>query len=353
MISQVMVTRSTTPQQVELAEDVKRSRREVIRNANQFLKTASLPPQQPQRVDAEDFYLLPAFPTQESKWLTRTTDERISLKEGFTFLGMLAGAATAPLVVVPIILGGITTDIIPAIITGSLSGIFLSSRTLVTNSRLDMKKRMISAAYEPFTEWAKKRYGVTVSRSSLTTYAEYIITSGYQEKGYESLSYLTDDVTGIKYAVCLRPDGEIYLAPYGSTNVELSRASDGAATPPLMVGSLSSPVNLPDEANALHEQLMASVALLKTQELSVEMTHQIERTESVVGVVVAKYASIANLKATDKARQDLVAFLQNQVEFVNGLIEQHADELTKQMGVEIAAVTEAGKHDNLLLKVKR
>jgi hypothetical protein len=352
MISQVVVTRSTAPQQVELAEDVKRNRLEVRRDANRLLKAASLPPQRPHNVSPEGLYL-PAFPTQESKWLTRTTHARMMNSEGFTILGVAAGGAAVPVGVVIGFADGITASLMPAIITGVLSGALLLGRKLVTNSRLGMKERMVGTAYEPFAEWVKNRYGVTVSRSSLSARAEHVITSGYQEKGYEAHSYLTDEVTGIKYAVCLRPDDEIYLAPYGSPGVEVPFTTNGAAISPLMAKSLNPPVNLPKEAENLHAQLMASVALLKTQELSVEMAHQVERTESVVGVVLTKYASIAKLKATEKARQDLVAFLQNQVEFVDGLIDQHADELTKQMGVEIAAVTEAGQHDSLLLEIKR
>jgi hypothetical protein len=352
MISQVVVTRSTAPQQVELAEDVKRGRLEVRRDANRLLKNVTLPPQRSNNISSDGLYL-PAFPTQESKWLTRTTHNRMVNKEGATFVGLLVGA-------MGITMGigfGVTESLAMGLMAGgslgSISGGMLLSRKLVTKNRLTLKERMADTAFESFVAWAKNRYDITVARSSLSHYAEQLITSGYRvDEMISAYSYVTDEVTGIKYAVCVRPSNEIYLSPYGSPDVEASLAAHGASTPPLMVGSLSSPTNLPDEASALHEQLMASVALLKTQELSVEMAHQIERTESVVGVVLAKYASIAKLKATEKARQDLVGFLQNQVEFVDGLIDQHADELTKEMSVEIAAVTAAEKN-SLLLEVKR
>jgi hypothetical protein len=352
MISQVVVTRSTAPQQMELAEDVKRGRLEVRRDANRLLKDVTLPPQRLNNISSDGLYL-PAFPTQESKWLSRTTHSRMVNKEGFTFVGLVLSGTAIMLGVGFGVTEGLAAGLMTGSSLGSASGVMFLSRKLVTKNRLELKERMADAAFESFVVWVKKRYSITVSRSSLTYYTEQLITSGYHIKEMSAHSHITDEVTGIKYAVCIRPNNEIYLAPYGSPDVEAFLAAHGASTPPLMVGSLSSPTNLPDEATTLHEQLIVSVALLKTQELSVEMAHQVERTESVVGVVLGKYASIAALKATEKARQDLVAFLQNQVEFVDGLIDQHADELTKQMGVEITAVTEAGQHDSLLLEVKR
>jgi hypothetical protein len=353
MISQVVVTRSTAPQQVELAEDVTRSRSDVRRSAKQMVKTNALPPQHPNSVSPDGLYV-PVFSTLEGSWFAKSVKNKVEYIEGTKPMAIVLGVSPG-LVGTMLLFGGDPAGgAFFLSVGGSLSGALLLSRKVLSTKALDLYKRMTDVAYMPFADWAKKRYGITVSEAMISEEGQNVIVAGSNKtyNPYQISSWLVDTQTSIKYTIRVRSDGQVFLSPYGS-DVEAPLTANGAAMPPLMIGSLSSPVDLPKEALNLHEQLMASVALLKTQELSVEMAHQVERTESVVGVVLTKYASIAALKATEKARQDLVAFLQNQVEFVDGLIEQHADELTKQMGVEIAAVTEAGQHDTLLLEVKR
>ena len=349
MISQTVVTRSPTPQTVEFADDIKRSHRKVSRAAKQIVKAGTLPPQRQTSVSADGFYL-PAFPTEESAWIFRK--EAFRVKAGNVLINTSAvGASVA-----------IPFGCVGVLLTGDLTGLFsILGATLVTVASpwalfRKVKKshdQMTDAAYAPFAAWAKSRYGLTIHKDQMYENAQPLIATGQASKPGRLLAF-QDKVTHIKYAVEVRPNSnELYLSfAESSSDDEIPLASDGTATSPLMVEALSVPMELHEEAADLHKQLLASVALLKAQELPVEAAHQVERTVNVVNTVITKYLAMAKLKTNEKSEQELVEFLRNQVAFADSLIEEHAAELGKEISVEIAAVTAAEKN-SLLLEVKR
>jgi hypothetical protein len=350
MISKSVMTRSTTPQQVELADSAKQRRREVSRTAKQMVKSGVIPPQRQMTVSTDGFYL-PAFPTEESAWIVR--------KEAFrerTANVLTNTAAVGITVMLPV--GGFTY----ALTGGDSTGLFImagaSLVTLVSPWMIFRKvkksyNQISDAAYAPFAAWVKSRYGLTVSRARMYEDAKSLIATGHASTPGPLLAF-EDKVTHIKYAVRVRPNSnELYLSyAESSSTLEIPLAKNSASVPPMMVEALNVPVDLHEEAAELHKQLLASVALLKTQELTIEAAHQVERTVNVVNTVITKYLAMAKLKTSEKTERELVEFLRNQVAFIDELIEQHADELGKEISVEIAAVTAAEKN-NLLLEVQR
>jgi hypothetical protein len=347
MITQTAVTRSAAPRQVDFTRDVKRSRLQVRRAAKQLVKTNALPPQRRESVSANGLYI-PAFSTQEGKHVTKSFINKKEYVEISYLSSAMLGSITGFIGLVNLpadsLLGG---GILAA--SGVISGGILLGRKVFSKEIRELYQRMETTSYATFVEWAKNRYGIIISDPGLSDEGKYAIIAGIPRA--LNNSWVMDQKTRILYTVLVKPNGEVFLAPRGS-HTEALLASDSATAPPLMVEALSVPVELPDEAADLHKELMASVALLKTQDLSVEAAHQVERTVNVVNTVITKYAAMAKLKTRKKTEQELVEFLRNQVAFIDELIGQHADELGKEISVEIAAVTAAEKN-SLLLEVKR
>jgi hypothetical protein len=351
MISQVVVTRSTAPQEVELVDDAPRSGRAMKRTAKQLRKQGILPPQNQVSVSSGGLYL-PVFPTEEAKWLTHNIRKTTDAKDLAQIAGVMLGA---PVVGLSVIFGGfiandwVNVGIVNAFGLLAIGPAIVYSQLPISKVSISHRTRMVDIAYESFSEWAKNRYGITVSRDSLKFDAECIIVSGHYSG--QTSAYVKDENTGDSYQVVINADNQIYLARWDALKAEAAPTLE-ASISPLTVETVDVTVVLPEGAADLHKQLMASVALLKTQELSVEAAHQVERTVNAVNTVITKYAAMAKLKTREKTERELVGFLRNQIAFIDGMIEQQADDLGKEISVEIAAVTAAEKN-SLLLEVKR
>jgi len=348
MISQTVVMRSTTLQEVELVDDVNRSKRVMRHTAKQMRKQDILPPQKQVAVSSEGLYL-PVFPTEEAKWLIHNIRKTRNVKDAAHIAGVMLGA---PLVGLSVFFGGfISNDWVNVGIVSAFGLLFTGPAIVyaqlpISKVSIFHRMRMVDIAYESFAEWAKNRYGITVLKASLEFDAECVIASGYYDG--QTAAYVKDEDTGDSYQVISKADNQIYLARWDARKAEAALTSK-ASIPPLMLEAADVTVVLPDDATVLHSQLMASVALLKTQELSVEVTHQVKRTEEVVASVLAQYQGIAKLAGSDVAHQDLMEFLDGQKQFIDGLCQEQVQELTKKMNVEMTAAAEITRANSLLL----
>jgi hypothetical protein len=219
-------------------------------------------------------------------------------------------------------------------------------------------RRMSEASNQPFADWLKARYGIVETeedqkRNINLTY----LTTGVRAAGRRYT--FTDKLSGNKYEAHSDADDRIYLVLI-EQGTKLAEAPTVLQTPfvasdinraPSAANRIASA--LPKEATALRQKLETAIALLKEQELSVELTHQVERTENVVQVVVAKYQHITKLVAIPQANRDLTEFFRTQLAFINGLIREQAEGLMKEMNVEIAAAMEATRVEYGMLEAQR
>jgi hypothetical protein len=217
--------------------------------------------------------------------------------------------------------------------------------------------KMMEASMASFFTWAQKRYGITVVEpSSLTVSAQVIITTGVKGN-YPVGASFRDSITDVLYQVCITKDGTVYIGCPTPTSLTLGQAAPEAkviTTPALssvsqqVIESRKRPL-LPAEAATLHEQLLKAVRRLKSQKLTAEVAHQVDRTTETVETVLTKYYNLAELNATEQDNADLAQFFRNQIRFIDDLTVEHAQEVRKELNMELVAAEEIIRLNSLYL----
>jgi hypothetical protein len=299
------------------------------------------------RISAGDEPYTPYFSTEYAKEIAHkkiplSSPEKVCV--GIGAGGVLAAPAVMMVDADPssmIVTAGITL-IASAIFAGPVLTQLINAKIFSTR----LVRRMSEASNQPFADWLKARYGIVETeedqkRNINLTY----LTTGVRTAGRRYT--FTDKLSGNKYEAHSDADDRIYLVLI-EQGTKLTEAPTVLQTPFVAsdINRAPSAANrsasaLPKEATTLKQKLETAIALLKEQELTVELTHQVERTENVVQVVVAKYQHITKLVAIPQANRDLTEFFRTQLAFINGLIREQAEGLMKEMNVEITAAAEA------------
>jgi hypothetical protein len=334
MMNEALEKYENNPEEsVVLASTGTLSRWQLRKHAKTMVERNALPPQR-ESVVSEDGLYLPPFHTEEAYEIEKAHNSNSMNLHVFKVIGFLVGG-----------LGVISTPLVLAdsrsgpfeIITISLVASFTLLPLPVWLSRSKAYKQlshnMKSAAFDPFASWAKEHYGIEVSRDEdLSSY----ITTGADEA---YLHYVTDSLTGDRYRVNQKDNGEIFLS--AATGEQLAEATASNQKQLTSKVSESEQQVLPDDAAALYNHLMSSVALLMKQELNVEETHAVKRTEQAVSALVKQYHHAVSLAPSEALHSDLVEFFQTQIVFLDGLKQEHANRIVKRMAVEMTAVKEA------------
>jgi hypothetical protein len=310
------------------------SRWQLRKHAKMMIERNALPPQRESVVSKDGLYL-PPFSTKEAYEIDKAHNSNSLNLHMFKVIGFVLGgfgAISTPLVLADSRSGPL--EIITISLVASFTLLPLPVWLSRSKAYKQLSHNMKSAAFDPFASWAKERYGIEVSRDEdLSSY----ITTGANEA---YLHYVTDSLTGDRYRVNQKDNGEIFLSA-ASAGGQLAEAK--ASSQKQLNSKVLEPERqaLPDDAAALYNHLMSSVALLKKQELSVEESHAVKRTEQTVSALVKQYHHAVSLAPSEALHSDLVEFFQTQIVFLDGLKQDHANMIVKRMAVEMTAVKEA------------
>jgi hypothetical protein len=326
------------------------SRWQLRKHAKMMVERNALPPQRISVVSEDGLYL-PLFYSDDAKQITKAANRYISAPAiiGSLFGSIVGGAGVISTIIMPF-LGGYSSD---ELLAGYvISPLLLFPLTVwLARPRMYRKvsKKMESAAVNPFADWAEERYGIEIDRNKLNV--DTRLTTGAEPEDYYGI---TDEKTGDIYGIEVRKDGQIYLR-LAEKNMMMAEAN--TVTQKQEIAQRKEIVeevlpSLPDEASALYNHLMSSIALLTKQELNVEEEHAVKRTERTANTLVKQYHHAASLSPSEELHRDLVKFFQAEIVFLDELKQDHADMIVKRMAVEMAAVAAAEKN-NLRLEVKR
>jgi hypothetical protein len=346
MTSELVKRKNNPEESVVRAAPSKLSRWHLRKHAKMMVERNVLPPQRENVVSENGLYMLP-FHTEEAYAI----DEAHNNNSIRWHISKAAGLSVGSLGVIftPLVLADSRSGLFE-IITISLLASFSLLPLPVWLSRSKAYKQlsndMKTAAFDPFASWAKERYGIEVAYdkdlgSSITTGADDA-----------HLYYVTDNITGDQYRLNKNDDGEIFLSVL-SAGQQLAEAP--AFNQKQLTTKVSEPERqaLPDDAAVLYNQLMSSVALLRKQELSVEESHAVKRTEQAVSTLVKQYHHAVSLAPSEALHRDLVEFFRTQIVFLDGLKQEHANRIVKRMAVEMTAVKEATVVKDVQLTIPR
>jgi hypothetical protein len=349
-MTDTMVVKPSTSQEMESVDTEKLSSRKLHKLVKHMVTHNQLPTQRESAVNPNGLFL-PPFDTFEGKQIVEAGHLYSELYvTGLSFSSLLAFAGGIGSVSSTYLLSTgenyneIFLTVLMNVFGGSLAlGLVSSVSTIGFRPKIhkQLVTNMSSASIKAFTVWAKNRYGINLRGEELSRVAD-LITVGKQFDE-DSLRIVVDDLTGDKYKIFNHADGSLYLTKQTEENRQETTTLAIAAKPGLGKESL------PSDVVELCDQLTASITELRTQELSVETEHAVERTENAVQTVLTQYCEIAKLSSSEDARQELMDFLNEQMRFINRLLQEHVQELKKRMAVEISAVTEATRLNGLLL----
>jgi hypothetical protein len=348
--------------QMNLVHDRRLTPEELYTQTKFLVKNNQLPPQL-ENIPGDSKYI-PVFYTEDAKQIVQykpalSTVDRISTGTGF--LGFVAGLgflldssvafAGESMVMTTLAVASTGLMLMAPVRFGRKASVFRK-----------MTNRINTAAVQPFSDWLKARYGVVEAEEDRNRNSTHSYFSVGIWDGQAHTMGFTDSITGSEYEAHKDADGHIYLtlvkrgkAPVEAevtapTEAPVTRQARLVARAKTMVSS--SPSALPQKANDLQEQLEAAIMLLKEQDMTVEVKHQVERTETVTQTVVAKHQHISKISASAKADRDLETFFRTQLMFIKSLLQEQADELTREMNVEINAAAEAAGMNRTLLEMQ-
>jgi hypothetical protein len=332
---------------VVLASTGMLSRRQLRKHAKMMVERNVLPPQR-ESVVSEDGLYLPLFYTEDAKHIAKVSN-RNSLNLFMTSL--LSGVMGSSMVLTSVLMplqGYDIAEFLPTVIMSPLVLLPLLIRSAPPKTFGKLANKMGSTTVAPFADWAEKRYGIELDRDKLVVGSW--LTVGIEPNDSQ---LVVDEKTGDHYTVEVRKDGQIYLrrsyenkvAPEANTAIQKQAITQHKKIVEEVLPSL------PDEASALYNHLMSSVALLMKQELSVEESHAVKRTERTANTLVKQYHHAVSLSPSEELHRDLMKFFQAEIVFLDELKQDHANMIVKRMAVEMTAVAAAEKN-NLRLEVK-
>jgi len=344
MPSQVAVRPSAT--QTNLVHDRRLTPKELYKQTKFLVKHNQLPPK---LVVPGDSKYIPIFHTEDAKQIiqhrhTITRGGVLTMLFGFlgfsgSFVALLDSIVLFPgesIVMSALTAIGVSVTMLPAVRMTRTEKMFRK-----------MSKRMNMEGAHAFAGWLKARYGIVESQEdSNRNHSNTYFAAGVWNNSHMGF---TDDITGNKYEAHRDADGAVYLTLLSKgtktqpteapTEVPVARqarlerrAKNEAAIPP---------AGLPQKAAIAQESLEAAITLLKEQDMSVEVAHQVERTERVAETVVAKYQHVSKLYPSTEHDQKLELFFKTQAEFIKHLLREHAEVVAREMYVEMSAATEA------------
>jgi hypothetical protein len=251
-----------------------------------------------------------------------------------------------------------------AVIGAGLAGPVLTQLIRAKIFSAKLVKRMNQTSSRHFADWIKARYGIVEDEGNQRYNVNYTYLSTGVRDSERNYKFI-DKLTGSTYKAHTSPEDRIYLTLVKAGSRPAEAPTTNQASVVDQVFPKTSAINqvphtvkrnessLPKKAAVLCEKLTDAITLLKEQGMTVEVKHQVERTENVVQTVVAKYQHITKLAALPQAEQDLLEFLDNQLIFINSLLREQAEELMKEMNVEMVAAMEATRVNHGMLEVQR
>jgi hypothetical protein len=347
-MSDQVAARSTALQQVSTADPGELSRRERKRRVKLMAANDVLPAQRESAVSPDGLFVSP-FYTLEAKQIIRHTFNYYTDFYYGSALTAIAGTVITGLITLTSLVQGqgflfndTGLNVFQAISTAAILP-FPSAVMLKPKANNQVADKMTKTAVEAFKEWAKERYGINILDNSTLEILSPHITAGTKPPGGYPV---TDELTKDKYELHVLNDGRIYLTKKG-TPQEATKVNEVlaiAANPKL------EEVILPDDLTELYDQLAVSIAELRTQELSTETAHAVERTMAATQTVLLKYQKITRFDLSGETHEDVLTFFRKQIQFVDSLIQDHVRELRKELMVELVTMDEATRLNSLQLE---